>query len=64
MGSAAKLLSHSRASFPQHARMRCRCHCIAGYVVPRAELAFTNPTAAGCAFARAYSQGDEFLVYK
>ncbi|KAK9844081.1 hypothetical protein WJX81_004119 [Elliptochloris bilobata] len=41
-----------------------RCHCIAGYVVPRAELAFTNPTEAGCAFARAYSQGDDFLVYK
>lgn len=41
-----------------------RCHCIAGYVVPRSELAFTHPTEAGSAFALAYCQSAYLLVYK
>ena len=41
-----------------------RCHHVAGYVVPREQLAFSQPTADGCRFAAAYTGCSRFLVYK
>jgi hypothetical protein len=41
-----------------------RCNFVSGYVVPRHELAFSQPTEAGCRFARAYTGSQAFLVYK
>lgn len=41
-----------------------RCNFVSGYVVPRHELAFSQPTEAGCRFARAYTGCHAFLVYK
>ena len=37
---------------------------MAGYVVPRQELAFSQPTEDGCRFAAAYTGSATFLVYK
>lgn len=68
MSAAGKLGEHGMQSWGQEAVLKGsvvrRCHCIAGYVVPRTELAFTHPTEAGSAFALAYSQSDYLLVYK
>jgi len=42
----------------------CRCHCVAGYVVPRSQLAFSQPTQAGRRLAEQYTQTHSFLVYR
>ncbi|KAL0056094.1 hypothetical protein WJX82_007662 [Trebouxia sp. C0006] len=41
-----------------------RCHCVAGYVVPRSQLAFSQPTQAGRRLAEQYTQTHSFLVYQ
>jgi N-acetyltransferase len=40
-----------------------RAHVVRGYVVPRAGVAFTQPTADGAAFIQRYTGTPEFLVY-
>ncbi|KAK9809903.1 hypothetical protein WJX72_001367 [[Myrmecia] bisecta] len=40
-----------------------RCNCLAGYIVPRHELAFSQPTSDGQAFAARYTGTKAFLVY-
>ena len=40
-----------------------RCQLVRGYVLPRGDLAFSQPTPAGAAFVQAYSGAKEFLVY-
>ena len=42
----------------------CRCNFLAGYVVPRHELAFSQPTEQGRSFAAAYTGSQELLVYQ
>ncbi len=42
----------------------CRCNCVAGYVVPRSQLAFSQPTQAGRRLAEQYTQTHSFLVYQ
>ncbi|KAL0036207.1 hypothetical protein WJX79_007986 [Trebouxia sp. C0005] len=41
-----------------------RCNCVAGYVVPRSQLAFSQPTQAGRRLAEQYTQTHSFLVYQ
>ena len=41
----------------------CRCNFLAGYVVPRHELAFSQPTEQGRSFAAAYTGSQKLLVY-
>ena len=65
----------TRSSCTQHALLHgrlmdsffitaCRANCIPGYIVPRQELAFSQPTEAGRLFATSYSGTGQFLVYK
>ena len=42
----------------------CRCNFLAGYVVPRHELAFSQPTEQGRSFAAAYTGSQKLLVYQ
>lgn len=41
-----------------------RCNCVAGYVVPRSQLAFSQPTQAGRRLAEQYTHTHSFLVYQ
>ena len=43
--------------------LTCRAHCVPGYIVPRHELAFSQPTEAGRHLAAKYTGTDHFLVY-
>lgn len=40
-----------------------RCQLVRGYVIPRADLAFSQPTSNGAAFIQAYCGAHSFLVY-
>ena len=40
-----------------------RCRLVRGYVIPRADLAFSQPTSDGASFIQAYCKADSFLVY-
>lgn len=62
--AAYQVVQCSRPVGQRHVGAARRCHCIAGYVVPRAQLAFMHPTEAGSKFAAAYSQGGDVLVYR
>ena len=46
------------------AMLWCRCNFLAGYVVPRHELAFSQPTEQGRSFAAAYTGSQKLLVYQ
>lgn len=37
---------------------------MAGYIIPRQELAFSQPTEQGCSLAAAYTGLSSFLVYR
>ena len=41
-----------------------RCNFLAGYVVPRHQLAFSQPTEQGRSFAAAYTGSQKLLVYQ
>jgi N-acetyltransferase len=42
-----------------------RSHFVYGaHAVPRAQVAFSQPTRAGAALARSYTGRDDFLVYR
>ena len=40
-----------------------RCQFMQGYVLPRRQLAFTQPTEQGAAFIRSYTGTNQFLIY-
>jgi hypothetical protein len=41
----------------------CRCNMVPGYVVPRSQLAFTQPTEEGAKLAAAFTGTPQFMVY-
>jgi hypothetical protein len=41
----------------------CRCNMVPGYVVPRSQLAFTQPTDEGAKLAAAFTGTQHFMVY-
>ncbi len=48
-----------------HKQLRwCRCNFLAGYVVPRHELAFSQPTEQGRSFAVSYTGSQKLSVYQ
>lgn len=40
-----------------------RCNMVPGYVVPCAQVAFSQPTGDGVALAAAFARTEQFLVY-
>lgn len=55
--------SARRQRFASRLLDAARCQLSPGYVAPRSRVAFSQPTAAGAALARAYVGTDAFLVY-
>lgn len=55
-------ISFSRLDVPS-SRASCRCNMVLGFVVPRQQMAFSQPTEAGVRLVAVYTGLRRFLVY-